>query len=102
MRVESPDTGQSGFDWCCGRQHRQALCLQSRLRACSCPPQKSRSFEDYLLMKLSRWPLAVALAPSLALAANDDLPAVTELPPLVITRATALQAPAPASVAVID
>ena len=24
MRVESPETGLSGFDWCCGGQHRQA------------------------------------------------------------------------------
>jgi iron complex outermembrane receptor protein len=50
-------------------------------------------------MKLSRLALAVALAPSLTLA--NDISSY-ELPPLVITRATALQAPAPASVKVID
>jgi iron complex outermembrane receptor protein len=51
-------------------------------------------------MKLSRLALAVALAPSLAFAANDT--SSYELPPLVITRATALQTPAPASVKIID
>ena len=51
-------------------------------------------------MKLSRIALAVTLAPSLAIAAPDTRD--VELPPLVITRATALKAPAPASVKVID
>lgn len=51
-------------------------------------------------MKLSRIALAVALAPSLAVAAPDTRD--VELPPLVITRATPLKAPAPASVKVID
>jgi len=51
-------------------------------------------------MKLSRIALAVALAPSLAIAAPDARD--VELPPLVITRATPLKAPAPASVKVID
>lgn len=50
-------------------------------------------------MKLSRLALAVALAPCLVLA-NPEQPA-GELPPLVITRATAIQQPAPASVKVI-
>ena len=52
-------------------------------------------------MKLSRLALAVALAPAFTWSApsNDD---TTELPPLVITRATDLQAPAPASIAVIS
>ncbi|MGB4072361.1 TonB-dependent receptor [Pseudomonas sp.] len=49
-------------------------------------------------MNLSRIALAVALAPSLSLANSTDI----ELPPLVITRATPLQTPAPASVRVID
>ncbi|MDF3195295.1 TonB-dependent receptor [Pseudomonas sp. 1928-m] len=48
-------------------------------------------------MNLSRLALAVALAPGLSLAN-----AAIELPPLVITRATPLQTPAPASVRVID
>ncbi len=51
-------------------------------------------------MKLSRLALAVALAPSISLAANDT--GSHELPPLVITRATPLQTPAPASVKVIE
>jgi iron complex outermembrane receptor protein len=51
-------------------------------------------------MKLSRIALAVTLAPSLAVAAPDARD--VELPPLVITRATPLKAPAPASVKVID
>lgn len=51
-------------------------------------------------MKLSRIALAVALAPSLAIAAPDARD--VELPPLVITRATPLKAPAPASIKVID
>jgi len=51
-------------------------------------------------MKLSRLALAVALAPSLALAAPPAAE-VTELPS-VVTRATALKAPVPASVKVID
>ncbi len=50
-------------------------------------------------MKLSRLALAVALAPSLALA-NE--PASDDVLPLVITRATALHNPTPASIAVID
>lgn len=50
-------------------------------------------------MKVSRLALAVALAPGLALAAAEQ---TTELPPLVVTRATALHNPTPASVAVID
>lgn len=49
-------------------------------------------------MKLSRLALAIALAPGLLLAAE---PGDLELPPLVITRATPLQTPAPASVKVI-
>lgn len=51
-------------------------------------------------MKLSRLALVVALAPGLAFAATDT--SNDELPPLVITRATALQTHAPASVKVID
>ena len=51
-------------------------------------------------MKLSRLALAVALAPSLALA-TQPAAEVTELPS-VVTRATALKAPVPASVKVID
>jgi iron complex outermembrane receptor protein len=51
-------------------------------------------------MKLSRLALAVALAPSFVFAATDT--SSYELPPLVITRATALQTPAPASVKIID
>jgi len=51
-------------------------------------------------MKLTRLALAVALTPGLAFAAQDQ-PAVTELPPTVITRATNLQNPSPASVAVV-
>ncbi|THG79157.1 TonB-dependent receptor [Pseudomonas sp. A-1] len=49
-------------------------------------------------MKLSRLALAVALAPSLTLAAE---PASDDIAPLVITRATPLEQPAPASVRVI-
>lgn len=49
-------------------------------------------------MKLSRLTLAVALAPSLGLAA----PASTVELPAVVTRATALKAPAPSSLKVID
>lgn len=51
-------------------------------------------------MQLPRLALAVALAPSISLAASDT--SEYELPPLVITRATPLKAPAPASVKVID
>tara|TARA_R110000868_G_scaffold39196_5_gene136645 strand:- start:10752 stop:12671 length:1920 start_codon:yes stop_codon:yes gene_type:complete len=51
-------------------------------------------------MKLSRLALAVALTPGLTSAATDA--SRYELPPLVITRATPLKAPAPASVKVID
>jgi iron complex outermembrane recepter protein len=50
-------------------------------------------------MKLSRIALAIALAPGPLLAAE---PSGLELPPLVITRATPLQTPAPASVKVIS
>ena len=49
-------------------------------------------------MKLSRLALAVTLAPGLALAAE---PAGDAVQPLVVTRATPLQQPAPASVRVI-
>lgn len=52
-------------------------------------------------MKLSRLALAIALTPSLALAA-DESSSSAQLPPMVITRATNLKAPTPASVAVID
>lgn len=52
-------------------------------------------------MKLSRLALAVAMTPALALGSTEEQ-AATELPPLVITRATELKAPAPASVAVIS
>ena len=52
-------------------------------------------------MKLSRITLAVALAPGLAFAA-DETASSAQLPPMVITRATNLKAPTPASVAVID
>lgn len=52
-------------------------------------------------MKLSRLALAIALTPGLALAA-DETSSSTQLPPMVITRATNLKAPTPASVAVID
>lgn len=51
-------------------------------------------------MKLSRLALAVALAPGIALANAEQT--ADELPPLVITRATPIQQPAPASVKVID
>jgi len=51
-------------------------------------------------MKLSRLALAAALAPSLALAAQSE--EAHEIPPLLITRATPLQNPAPASVKVIS
>ncbi|MFP6849992.1 MAG: TonB-dependent receptor [Pseudomonas sp.] len=51
-------------------------------------------------MKLSRITLAAALTPGLACAATAD--SSYELPPLVITRATPLQTPAPASVRVIS
>src|SRR5690606_14083681 len=50
-------------------------------------------------MKLSRIALAVALAPTLALA---ESPQALEIPPLVITRATPIQQTTPASVRVID
>ena len=54
-------------------------------------------------MKLSRIALAVALAPSLVLAAELPEPtSAAQLPSTVITRATNLKAPTPASVAVID
>jgi len=52
-------------------------------------------------MKLSRLALAIALTPGLALAA-DESSSSAQLPPMVITRATNLKAPTPASVAVID
>lgn len=52
-------------------------------------------------MKLSRLALAVALAPGLAFAA-DEASSSAQLPPMVVTRATNLKAPTPASVAVID
>jgi len=52
-------------------------------------------------MKLSRLALAIALTPGLALAA-DEGSSSAQLPPMVITRATNLKAPTPASVAVID
>lgn len=52
-------------------------------------------------MKLSRLALAIALTPGLALAA-DKSSSSAQLPPMVITRATNLKAPTPASVAVID
>lgn len=51
-------------------------------------------------MKLSRLALAVALVPGISVAASDT--SSHELPPLVITRATPIQQPAPASVKVID
>ncbi|WP_312668682.1 TonB-dependent receptor, partial [Stutzerimonas nitrititolerans] len=51
--------------------------------------------------KLSRLALAIALTPGLALAA-DESSSSAQLPPMVITRATNLKAPTPASVAVID
>lgn len=51
-------------------------------------------------MKLSRLALAVALVPGTALASAEQT--ADELPPLVITRATPIQQPAPASVKVID
>ncbi|OEC34691.1 iron complex outermembrane recepter protein [Pseudomonas cuatrocienegasensis] len=51
-------------------------------------------------MKLPRIALAVALLPSVSSATSDT--SSYELPPLVVTRATALQKPAPASVKVID
>ncbi|WP_312255643.1 TonB-dependent receptor plug domain-containing protein [Stutzerimonas nitrititolerans] len=52
-------------------------------------------------MKLSPLALAIALTPGLALAA-DESSSSAQLPPMVITRATNLKAPTPASVAVID
>lgn len=52
-------------------------------------------------MKLSHIALAVALTPGLVLAA-DKTASSAQLPPMVITRATNLKAPTPASVAVID
>src|SRR5690606_38294166 len=102
MRVESPETGLSGFDWCCGGQHRQARLPVSRIPRLFLPSSKVlRSFEDLLPMKLSRLALAIALTPGLALAA-DESSSSAQLPPMVITRATNLKAPTPASVAVID
>lgn len=98
MRVDSPETGPDGFDRCCGGPHRQSRArpvgtfLSSALLE-SLPI----TFEDFL-MKLSRLALAVALAPSLTLAAE---PASDDIAPLVITRATPLEQPAPASVRVI-
>ncbi len=53
-------------------------------------------------MKLSPLALAVALAPGLVLAATEQTRKNSELPPLVVTRATALHNPVPSSVAVID
>lgn len=99
MRVDSPETGPDGFDRCCGGPHRQSRArpvgafLSSALLE-SLPI----TFEDFL-MKLSRLALAVALAPSLTLAAE---PASDDIAPLVITRATPLEQPAPASVRVIQ
>ncbi|WP_312905500.1 TonB-dependent receptor [Stutzerimonas nitrititolerans] len=52
-------------------------------------------------MKMSPLALAIALTPGLALAA-DESSSSAQLPPMVITRATNLKAPTPASVAVID
>lgn len=52
-------------------------------------------------MKLSRIALAAALVPGLAFAADETVSSA-QLPPMVITRATNLKAPTPASVAVID
>ena len=74
--------------------------LPPRARSCPCPPQKSSDLLRILYVKLSRLALAVALAPSISFAASDS--SSHELPPLVITRATPLKAPAPASVKVID
>ena len=48
-------------------------------------------------MKLTRLALAVALLPSIAAALEPY-----QAPPMVITRATALEKPAPASTRVID
>ena len=54
-------------------------------------------------MKPSRLALAIAVLPSLALAAGETAPdEAVELHPLVITRGTPIQRPAPASIAVID
>ena len=53
-------------------------------------------------MKISRLALAVGLAPGLVLAATEHSESTGELPPLVITRATALEQQAPASVRVIS
>jgi len=74
------------------------LRLRLRARSCPCPSQKSFDLLRIFSVNLSRIALAVALAPSLSLANSTDI----ELPPLVITRATPLQTPAPASVRVID
>jgi iron complex outermembrane receptor protein len=76
------------------------LRLRPRARSCPCPPQKSFDLLRILYVKLSPLALAVALAPSISFAASDT--SNHELPPLVITRATPLKAPAPASVKVID
>lgn len=54
-------------------------------------------------MKLSRLALAIAVMPGLAAAAGETAAeSAVELHPLVITRGTPIQRPAPASVAVID
>jgi len=76
------------------------LRLRQRARSCPCPPQKSFDLLRILYVKLSRLALVVALAPGLALAAEATQPYQAQ--PLVITRATPLQTPAPASVAVIS
>src|SRR5690606_12625176 len=69
MRVESPETGLSGFDWCCGGQHRQARLPVFRIPRLFLPSSKVlRSFEDFLPMKLSPLALVIALTPGLALA----------------------------------
>jgi len=76
------------------------LRLRQRARSCPCPPQKSFDLLRILYVKMSRLALAVALAPCLALAAEATQPYQAQ--PLVITRATPLKAPAPASISVID
>src|SRR5690606_11955921 len=86
MRVESPETGLSGFDWCCGGQHRQARLPVSRIPRLFLPSSKVlRSFEDLLPMKLSRLALAIALTPGLALAQTSSREDALKLSDTLIT-----------------
>src|SRR5690606_1710297 len=79
-------TGLSGFDWCCGGQHRQARLPVSRIPRLFLPSSKVlRSFEDLLPMKLSRLALAIALTPGLALAQTSSREDALKLSDTLIT-----------------